>query len=131
MSAPLRELCEIGRPHIRTAVGIACSASGRIFSRAPFSFSMVGFTLAAPGSTLLDVNDWFDGQNVSGARLVPQTRALDARTLADVFAVPEFVIQSAEDFTTPTSLARSFVDSIRAPAKHSARSREAGASRYS
>jgi pimeloyl-ACP methyl ester carboxylesterase len=27
------------------------------------------------------------------------------------------VIQGAEDFTTPTSLARSFVDSIRAPAK--------------
>ena len=30
---------------------------------------------------------------------------------------PFFVIQGAEDFTTPTSLARAFVDSIRAPAK--------------
>jgi len=28
-----------------------------------------------------------------------------------------FVIQGAEDFTTPTSLARSFVASIRAPRK--------------
>jgi pimeloyl-ACP methyl ester carboxylesterase len=77
----------------------------------------VGFALAAPGYTLRDVNDWFDGQNVSGERLVPQTSALDARTLAGNFDVPVFVIQGAEDFTTPTSLARSFVDSIRAPSK--------------
>jgi hypothetical protein len=55
-------------------------------------------------------------QNLT-ARLVPQTSALEARTLAGDFAVPVFVIQGAEDFTTPTSLARSFVDSIRAPAK--------------
>ena len=77
----------------------------------------MSLVFAAPGYTLRDVNDWFDGQNVSGERLVPQTSALDARTLAGDFAVPVFVIQGAEDFTTPTSLARSFVDSIRAPAK--------------
>jgi pimeloyl-ACP methyl ester carboxylesterase len=63
------------------------------------------------------VNDWFDGQNVSGERLVPETNALEAKTLAGDFAVPVFVFQGAEDFTTPTSLARSFVDSIRAPKK--------------
>ncbi len=62
-------------------------------------------------------HDWFEGQGVSAERLVPQTSALDARTLAGDFAVPVFVIQGAEDHTTPTSLARSFVDSIRAPAK--------------
>ncbi len=78
---------------------------------------MVGFALTAPGYTLRDVNDWFDGQSVSAERLVPQTSALDAQTLAGNFDVPVFVIQGAEDFTTPTSLARSFVDSIRAPAK--------------
>jgi pimeloyl-ACP methyl ester carboxylesterase len=33
------------------------------------------------------------------------------------FAVPVFVIQGAEDFTTPTSLVRSFMDSIKAPAQ--------------
>jgi hypothetical protein len=38
-------------------------------------FSMVGFALAAPGYTLRDVNDWFEGQGVSAERLVPQTRA--------------------------------------------------------
>jgi pimeloyl-ACP methyl ester carboxylesterase len=76
----------------------------------------MGFALVAPGYDLRDVNDWFDGQMVS-EQLVPQTSALEARTLAGDFAVPVFVIQGAEDFTTPTSLARSLVDSIRAPAK--------------
>ena len=82
-----------------------------------FIFSMVGFALTAPGYTLRDVNDWFDGQDVSSERLFSQTNALDARTLAGDFAVPVFVIQGAEDFTTPTSLARALVDAIRAPAK--------------
>jgi hypothetical protein len=39
---------------------------------------MVGFALAAPGYTLRDVNDWFEGLGVSAERLVPQTSALDA-----------------------------------------------------
>jgi pimeloyl-ACP methyl ester carboxylesterase len=78
---------------------------------------MVGFALTAPGYTLRDVNDWFDGQNASAERLVPQTSALDARTLGGEFAAPVFVIQGAEDFTTPTSLARSFIDAARAPEK--------------
>jgi pimeloyl-ACP methyl ester carboxylesterase len=73
--------------------------------------------LAAPGYSPRDVNDWFDGQSVSAEALVPQTSRLEARTFAGDFAVPVFVIQGAEDFTTPTGLARSFVDSIRAPAK--------------
>ena len=100
-------------------MGSACSANGRTFFEGADAFlaSIVGFALAAPGYTLRDVNDWFEGQGVSSERLVPQTSALDARTLAGDFAVPVFVIQGAEDFTTPTSLARSFVESIRAPAK--------------
>ena len=57
---------------------------------------------------------------MSAERLVPQasaTSALTATTLAGDFAVPVFVFQGAEDFTTPTSLARTFVESIRAPRK--------------
>jgi pimeloyl-ACP methyl ester carboxylesterase len=87
------------------------------FERADaFIASMVGFALAAPGYSLRDVNVWFDGQGVRRDR---------ARTLAGDFAVPVFVIQGAEDVTTPTSLARSFSESIRAPAKAFVRSREA------
>jgi pimeloyl-ACP methyl ester carboxylesterase len=43
--------------------------------------------------------------------------ALDSAALGGEFAVPVFVFQGAEDFTTPTSLARSFVSSIHAPRK--------------
>lgn len=48
---------------------------------------------------------------------MPQTSALGSKALGGDFAVPVFVIQGAEDFTTPTALARGFVDSIRAPRK--------------
>ena len=48
---------------------------------------------------------------------MPLTSALDAKALAGDFALPVFVIQGAEDFTTPTSLARAYVQSLRAPGK--------------
>jgi pimeloyl-ACP methyl ester carboxylesterase len=115
----IRELGEIGPPPYPDGRGYRVQRKWSNFFEGAdaFLFSMVGFALAAPGYTLRDVSDWFDGQDVSGERLVPQTSALDTRTLAGDFAVPVFVIQGAEDFTTPTTLARSFVDSIRAPTK--------------
>ncbi len=79
--------------------------------------STLGLALAAPGYTVRDVTDWFDGQSLSAEHLVPETRALEAKALGGTFALPVFVIQGAEDFTTPTSLARSFVNGIRAPHK--------------
>jgi pimeloyl-ACP methyl ester carboxylesterase len=78
---------------------------------------MVGVALTAPGYTLRDVNDWFEGQGVSAERLVPQSSSIESTALAGDFSLPIFVIQGAEDFTTPTSLARELVNSIRAPAK--------------
>ena len=115
----VRELREVGPPPYVDGRGYGVQRRwSNLFEGADaFIASMVGFALTAPGYTLRDVNDWFDGQIVSGERLVGQSSALEARTLAGDFAVPVFVIQGAEDFTTPTSLARSFVDSIRAPAK--------------
>ncbi len=78
---------------------------------------MVGLALRAPGYSIRDVNDWFDGQNPSAERLVPQQRALAPSVLLGRFELPVFVIQGAEDFTTPTSLANTFVDRINAPQK--------------
>jgi pimeloyl-ACP methyl ester carboxylesterase len=115
----VRELREIGPPPYADGRGFGVQRKwSNLFEGADaFIASMLGFALVAPGYSLRDVNDWFDGQIVSGERLVGQASGLEARTLAGDFAVPVFVIQGAEDFTTPTSLARSFVDSIRAPAK--------------
>jgi pimeloyl-ACP methyl ester carboxylesterase len=49
--------------------------------------------------------------------VVESVRGLDAKALGGGFRLPVFVIQGAEDYTTPTSLARTFVQSIQAPRK--------------
>jgi pimeloyl-ACP methyl ester carboxylesterase len=115
----IRELRDVGPPPYQNGQGYAVQRRwSNLFEGADaFISSMFGFALRAPGSTTRDVNDWIDGQILSAERLVPETRALDAKALGGDFALPVFVIQGAEDFTTPTSLARSFVDGIRAPAK--------------
>jgi pimeloyl-ACP methyl ester carboxylesterase len=115
----IRELGEVGAPPYKDGRGYAVQRKwSNLFEGADvFLASTLGFALSAPGYSLRDINDWFDGQILSGDRLVPQTRGLDPKKLGGEFAVPVFVIQGAEDFTTPTSLARSFVDSIRAPRK--------------
>ena len=77
----------------------------------------MGFALTAPGYSLGDINDWFEGQSVSAEHLVPKTSVLDAKLLGGEFAVPVFVIQGAEDFTTPTSLAKTYLNSLHAPRK--------------
>lgn len=113
------ELTRVGPPPYPDGRGYAVQRKwSNLFEGADlFISSMFGLALGAPGSTLRDVNDWIDGQGVSGQRLVPVTSSLDSQRLGGTFAVPVFVIQGAEDFTTPTSLARTFVRSIHAPRK--------------
>ena len=115
----VRELREVGRPPYVDGRGYAVQRRwANLFEGADFFISsMLGLALTAPGYSLRDVNDWMDGQSISGERLIPQTNALDAKSLGGEFAVPVFVIQGSEDFTTPTSLAKTFVNSIRAPRK--------------
>lgn len=115
----VRELDEVGPPPYADGRGYAVQRKwSNLFEGADrFLASAFGLALVAPGYTLRDVNDWFDGQGLSGERLVPQTSSLDPKTLAGEFQVPVFVIQGAEDFTTPTSLAKTLVESIRAPRK--------------
>jgi pimeloyl-ACP methyl ester carboxylesterase len=64
-----------------------------------------------------DINDSGDGQMLSAERLVSQTKSSGPKDLGLRFAIPMFFIQGAEDFTTPTSLARNYLDSIKAPRK--------------
>jgi pimeloyl-ACP methyl ester carboxylesterase len=115
----VRELREVGPPPYSDGRGYAVQRKwSNLFEGADFFISsMFGLALCAPGYTLRDINDWFDGQSLSADRLVPETSTLDAKVLGGDFALPVFVIQGAEDLTTPTSLANSFVTSIRAPTK--------------
>jgi pimeloyl-ACP methyl ester carboxylesterase len=115
----VRELEEVGPPPYKGGRGYQVQRRwSNLFEGADmFIGSMFGLALAAPGYTTRDINDWGDGQILSSERLVPQTSALPASALTGRFAVPVFVIQGAEDFTTPTSLARAFVDGVDAPRK--------------
>jgi len=89
-----------------------------LFERADiFLASALGFALTAPGYTVRDINDWFDGQSVSGEHLEPHFDELDRKLLGGELLVPVFVIQGAEDYTTPVSLAKTYLDSLRAPRK--------------
>lgn len=115
----IRELGEVGPPPYSDGRGYAVQRKwSNLFEGADFFISSTfAFALGAPGYLLRDVNDWLDGQGLSGQRLIPQTNALDPKKLGGEFALPVFVIQGAEDFTTPTSLARRYVNSINAPRK--------------
>jgi pimeloyl-ACP methyl ester carboxylesterase len=115
----IRELQEVGPPPYSDGRGYGVQRRwSNLFEGADaFIYSMLGLALAAPGYTVRDINDWIDGQGLSAGRLVPETSALKTTDLGGEFALPVFVIQGAEDFTTPTSLAESFVSSIRAPSK--------------
>jgi pimeloyl-ACP methyl ester carboxylesterase len=115
----LRELKEVGPPPYANGRGYAVQRKwSNLFEGADaFLASMFGFALTAPGSSVRDINDWFDGQGLSSEQLVPKTSALPSTALAGEFKLPVIVIQGADDFTTPTSLARTYVDSLRAPRK--------------
>ena len=58
----------------------------------------MGFALAAPGYSVGDINDWFEGQSVSAGQLVPKTSALGPKLLGGEFAVPLFIIQGRRGF---------------------------------
>ena len=118
-SQALNELKEVGRPPYKDGNSFAVQHKwANLFERADvFLASALGFALIAPGYSVGDINDWFEGQNVSGDHLVPHFDELDRKLLAGELAVAVFVIQGAEDYTTPTRLARTFVDSLHAPRK--------------
>ena len=115
----VEELLAIGPPPYPDFRGWSVQRKwSNLFEHADLFISgMFGAALSAPGYTFADINDWLAGQGLSGSQLIPQTTKLDSKALGGQFAIPVFVIQGAEDFTTPTSLAKEFVTSLRAPHK--------------
>jgi pimeloyl-ACP methyl ester carboxylesterase len=82
-----------------------------------FLYGTIGLTLVAPDYSVQDLNDLVEGQILSAERLVPQTKSMGPKELGLEFAIPMFFFQGAEDFTTPTELARQYLESIQAPRK--------------
>lgn len=82
-----------------------------------FLGGLMGLAFQSPGYSIRDINDWFDGQVLGGQQLFDQGDKLDPKRLAGNFAVPVFVFQGEHDCSSPTELARSYVESITAPRK--------------
>lgn len=115
----IADLNRIGAPPYKSGEGYGVQRRwANAFEGADqFLFGTLGLALVAPGNTVQDINDSGDGQILSADRLVPQTRSMGPKDLGLEFNLPMFIFQGAEDFTTPTSLARQYEESIKAPQK--------------
>jgi pimeloyl-ACP methyl ester carboxylesterase len=115
----LDELRAIGRPPFTDgrSFGVQRKWANQFEGADRFIAMMLGLGYFAPGYSLRDVHDWLDGQQLTAERLVPLTAGLTIEDLGGRFELPVFVIQGTEDFTTPTILAREFVETIEAPRK--------------
>lgn len=115
----LDELSHVGPPPYESGEGyrVQWKWANAFEGADQFLMGTIGLTLVAPGSSVQDVNDIGDGEMLSAERLVPQTKSSGPKDLGLEFSIPVFFIQGAEDFTTPTSLARNYLDSIKAPRK--------------
>ena len=117
----LQELKRAGPPPYANGEGYQVQRkwSNRFEGSNPFLASTIGFALIAPGGSIQDVNDWFDGQILSADRLNDWS-GKTARGPAELgleFSLPMFVFEGDEDFTTPTALARDYVEAMKTPHK--------------
>jgi len=117
--AAVDELTRVGPPPYKSGEGYGVQRkwSNAFEGADQFLLGTIGLTLVAPGNSVQDLNDDVDGQMLSAERLVPQTKSMGPKELGLEFAIPVFFFQGAEDFTTPTELARQYLESIKAPRK--------------
>lgn len=113
------DLLRVGSPPYASNEGYSVQRKWSNFFEGADEFlpGMIGLTLVAPGGSMQAFNDSVAGQALSADQLVPQTRSSTAQQLGLDFQIPMFVIQGERDFTTPTALARHYVESIKAPLK--------------
>jgi pimeloyl-ACP methyl ester carboxylesterase len=115
----LDELKSIGPPPYANGAGYGIQRkwANRFEGADRFLYGTLGLALVAPGHSVQDLNDSIDGQMLSGDRLVPETRSETMKELGLKFAIPMFFFEGTEDFTTPTELARKYLEAIQAPRK--------------
>lgn len=115
----MQELKAAGPPPYKDGKGFQVQRkwANRFEHADKFLASTMALSLSAPGYTVRDVLDDFDGQSFSGDALVPQATSQTMRDLGLKFAVPMFFFEGTEDFTTPTALAREYLNALHAPMK--------------
>jgi pimeloyl-ACP methyl ester carboxylesterase len=75
----------------------------------------IGAVLLTPRTSLSDVRDYFGAFMASDEHF--DTGLIDLRQESNAYALPVFIIQGTDDFSTPESLARAYFDSLDAPEK--------------
>jgi pimeloyl-ACP methyl ester carboxylesterase len=115
----IEELKRVGPPPYSSGEGYGVQRkwANRFEGADEFLPGTLGLALVAPGGSVQDINDSADGQMLSGERLVPQLKSKGPAELGLEFSLPMFVFQGEEDFTTSTTLARNYVESMKAPRK--------------
>lgn len=115
----VNELVKVGPPPYSSGEGYGVQRrwSNAFEGADRFLLSTLGLALVAPGCSVKDVNDSSAGQVLSAEHLVPQTKSSGPKELGLKFSIPMFFFQGAEDFTTPTGLARGYLEAIQAPQK--------------
>jgi len=115
----IQELKEVGPPPFKDEKGFGTLHKWAMqFEGADvFLASALGFAFTAPGYSVNDINDWFDGQRISGEHLEPYFGELDRKLIGGELGVPVIVIEGSDDYTTPPSLAKTYLDSLKAPHK--------------
>jgi pimeloyl-ACP methyl ester carboxylesterase len=113
------ELIRVGPPPYESGEGFGVQRKWANYFEGADQFldGTIGLTLVAPGNSVQDVNDSGEGQMLSAERLVPQTKSIRPADLGLEFSIPIFVFQGEEDFTTPTALAKNYLESIKAPSR--------------
>ncbi len=115
----IEELSRLGPPPYESGQGyrVQWKWANTFEGATGFLSATLGLMLVAPGYSVLDLDANEEGQMVSAERLVPQTQSIGPAELGLEFAIPMFVFQGEEDFTTSTALAQHYVESIKAPSK--------------
>jgi pimeloyl-ACP methyl ester carboxylesterase len=115
----LADLRRVGPPPYASGEGYAVQRRwANAFEGADtFLSSTIGLALVAPGGSTQALLDSAEGQMLSAGKLVPETATLRPADLGLELAVPVVFIQGADDFTTPTELARRYLEAIKAPRK--------------
>jgi pimeloyl-ACP methyl ester carboxylesterase len=116
----MRELESIGPPPYDNAAAkqqVQRKWANEFEGAGMFLARAAGLGVIAEGYTLADVNDWLQGQLVTGRALFQPVGAVDLASDRTGFGLPVFLLQGADDYTTPAPLVREYFRGIKAPQK--------------
>jgi pimeloyl-ACP methyl ester carboxylesterase len=115
----LRELKSIGPPPYASNQGYSVQRrwSNRFEGAERFLPGTIGLALQAPGYSVRDLDDLLAGELFSGNIFFSKTRSQTMKDLGLRFSIPVFFFEGTEDFSTPTQLAREYLQALQAPRK--------------